>query len=798
MAVDWGATYKTTPLGSDSPTEGDDQIRNLKVAVQERMTNAHYTVDDTESAGTSGQDWWHKMGSAKVWYQAAAPTTRVEGSTTALDSDDVGRIWIDSDDGALYVCDGTDFATEILGVNTYVDISTNQAAIAGNKTWTGTSTFSGAVSLTSTLTGGSSTNITINTDKFTVNGGTGVTAIGGTLNVVSNLTVATDKFIVSAANGSTTIGDTGTLTVAGLITATSGVSGNLTGNVTGNVSGTAATVTGATQANISTVANVVTVGALDSGSITSGFGSIDNGASAITTTGTITAGLLAVDNIQINGNAITSTAGTDLTITPLAGQQLILDGHWQIDGATLTAITDNDTVINAYAGKNVTIESVTFDNNVVTATTFDGALTGNADTATLAATVAVTETNDTTAYIALVGSGTGSLTVHTSGAGLTYDASSGALSGDSFSGVAATFSTSLTLFAGTPLTGLAISSTGAGDGTATYDVILPTQAYVDKEIDSVIAGGVNAASEGTSGIAELATQAETDTGTDDLRIVTPLKLKTNLASPPAIGGTAPSTAVFTTLDITSFAGNWTNAARTVADMGILTTVDINGGTADGVTIGGSTAGAGTFTDLTSTGNTTIGNATGDALTFHPSAWTLTNAVTITGTWTDLGIVSTVDINGGTVDATIGGTTPAAGTFTTVTGNTSVVTDTIAERTATAGVTIDGVLLKDTSISFDAGTTKLACKVVDIGDWNIDADSSKSVAHGLTWTDIRTITFIIRNDADSSRYPAPRSDDLSITSIEATYVILSGGGPFNATSFDSTSYNRGWVTIWYEV
>lgn len=35
-----------------------------------------------------------------------------------------------------------------------------------------------------------------------------------------------------------------------------------------------------------------------------------------------------------------------------------------------------------------------------------------------------------------------------------------------------------------------------------------------------------AASETSSGIAELATQAETDTGTDDLRIVTPLKLAT--------------------------------------------------------------------------------------------------------------------------------------------------------------------------------------------------------------------------------------------------------------------------------
>lgn len=38
--------------------------------------------------------------------------------------------------------------------------------------------------------------------------------------------------------------------------------------------------------------------------------------------------------------------------------------------------------------------------------------------------------------------------------------------------------------------------------------------------------GVGAASETSPGIAEIATQTETDTGTDDLRIVTPLKLST--------------------------------------------------------------------------------------------------------------------------------------------------------------------------------------------------------------------------------------------------------------------------------
>ena len=59
--------------------------------------------------------------------------------------------------------------------------------------------------------------------------------------------------------------------------------GPLTGNVTGNVSGTAATVTGGTQASITTVANVTEVGALDAGSISSNFGAIDNGTSGIRT-----------------------------------------------------------------------------------------------------------------------------------------------------------------------------------------------------------------------------------------------------------------------------------------------------------------------------------------------------------------------------------------------------------------------------------------------------------------------------------------------------------------------------------
>jgi hypothetical protein len=78
-------------------------------------------------------------------------------------------------------------------------------------------------------------------------------------------------------------------------------------------------------------------------------------------------GDLQVDNINIDGNTISSTAGTDLNITPLAGQQIVLDGTIVIDAGVVTGATS------------------------ITSTAFVGALTGdvtgNADTATKIASI---------------------------------------------------------------------------------------------------------------------------------------------------------------------------------------------------------------------------------------------------------------------------------------------------------------------------------------------------------------------------------------------------------------------------
>jgi len=61
---------------------------------------------------------------------------------------------------------------------------------------------------------------------------------------------------------------------------------------------------------------------------------------------------LQVDNININGNTISSTAGTDLLITPLGGQQIVLDGTIIIDAGVVTGITALTVTGNILPGAN--------------------------------------------------------------------------------------------------------------------------------------------------------------------------------------------------------------------------------------------------------------------------------------------------------------------------------------------------------------------------------------------------------------------------------------------------------------
>ena len=104
---------------------------------------------------------------------------------------------------------------------------------------------------------------------------------------------------------------------------------------------------------------------------------------------------------------------------------------------------------------------------------------------------------------------------------------------------------------------------------------------------------------------------------------------------------------------------------------------------------------------------------------------------------------------------------------------------------------------------------LKTKVIEIGDWDMDSDSSKSILHGLDLTKIRSVNGIIRNDADTlyftvSTEPSFASDITNVPVLlqvtNSTEIIITRRTDymFDTTSYDSTSYNRGWITILYAI
>jgi hypothetical protein len=106
-----------------------------------------------------------------------------------------------------------------------------------------------------------------------------------------------------------------------------------------------------------------------------------------------------------------------------------------------------------------------------------------------------------------------------------------------------------------------------------------------------------------------------------------------------------------------------------------------------------------------------------------------------------------------------------------------------------------------------GSNTLKIKVIDIGDWDMDATGSINVAHGLgaSFSNIRSVSVMIRNDSGSQIYPFNAGVNLTDTTPQGTIAQISnpninlarlGTGIFNSTDFDATSYNRGWITITY--
>ena len=139
---------------------------------------------------------------------------------------------------------------------------------------------------------------------------------------------------------------------------------------------------------------LVTVGALDSGSITSGFGNINIGSSTITTTGAVATGAITAGGTisgNLTGNVTGNTSGSSGSTTGNAATATTSTNVTVADESTDTSCnvlftTAATGALPPKSGTNLTFNSNT---GILTATGFAGPLTGNVtgDTSGTAATV---------------------------------------------------------------------------------------------------------------------------------------------------------------------------------------------------------------------------------------------------------------------------------------------------------------------------------------------------------------------------------------------------------------------------
>jgi len=250
-------------------------------------------------------------------------------------------------------------------------------------------------------------------------------------------------------------------------------------------------------------------------------------------------------------------------------------------------------------------------------------------------------------------------------------------------------------------------------------------------------------------------------------------------------------------------GNWTAAGETCADLGTVTTADINGGTIDGVTIGG--ASAPTVTDLGSVATCDINGGTIDGVTIGGAA-----APTVT----NLGSVTTCDINGGTVNgiSSLGLSTGADINEISTDGTFAGNSDTAVPTEKATKTYVDANSGKSSTIfSFagcdDKGNGTHGYYVGTTQSPNI-SDSSNNMysfwaAHGSTYrTVIRTkfekisgidsVTFYAKTRLESTGSGETAYCQVTIDSESQEASALSGGWISNGTPIDVSGLSDGTV------
>ena len=197
--------------------------------------------------------------------------------------------------------------------------------------------------------------------------GTAVLTTGAELNILDGGTSATGTTLVAADR--VVVNDNGTMVQVAMSDFETFMESNLD-----------------TLDSVTSASSLATVGALNAGSITSGFGAIDNGSSAITTTGTITGGSITADDINLNGKVLIMTGSASDTVTMTAATngafslvtvddaaaaaniQITADGTVDIDSAGVLTLDSGAAInIEPAAGSAILLDgTISIDAGVVT------------------------------------------------------------------------------------------------------------------------------------------------------------------------------------------------------------------------------------------------------------------------------------------------------------------------------------------------------------------------------------------------------------------------------------------------
>lgn len=209
MASQITTAWLVDPAASDNPGQGYVKIQDVKSTFQ-TILNYEHDVDAGDALLDQGI---HRPGSAVAFYQAAAPTTRLNGQafTTAADN---GRLWVDSDDMQLYCYVAGTFTKVNSAFSGTTITASGNATIGGTLGVTGATTLSSTCAITGNTTIGGTCGITGNTTIGGTLGITGATTITGALTVSGKISPMHGNYI----GGAKTYGEWYTI-LAALVTA---------------------------------------------------------------------------------------------------------------------------------------------------------------------------------------------------------------------------------------------------------------------------------------------------------------------------------------------------------------------------------------------------------------------------------------------------------------------------------------------------------------------------------------------------------------------------------------------------